>query len=281
MYDVTNNGTNTNVQINPSYSLPSNSCIEILYRRNVVVDTDTKVKTSATDATHGYLFNKIQTSGFLKPVSIVSSLGNELVEIGTKFDMPTPTVADYGKIFGVDAYGNVILTGDIGSVFSLIDNQSTQVSKVVNNGEKIQYASNDLNFVLTEPSVGTNQIAVNLKDTAEMFKMRDADSTISVLNSDNIKLMSTDSSINIDLDTVNKVFDFKILNLLPTLKLGTITDNVNQFGAPSNNTIQYNAQSNIKYTSSNSSVKVSATTSGTPDFTTDTIDITVDETPGV
>jgi len=114
-----------------------------------------------------------------------------------------------------------------------------------------------------------------------MFKMRDADSTISVLNSDNIKLMSTDSSINIDLDTANKVFDFKILNLLPTLKLGTITDNVNQFGAPSNNTVQYNAQSNIKYTSSNSSVKVSATTSGTPNFTTDTIDITVDETPGV
>jgi len=153
MYDVTNDGTNTNVQINPSYSLPANSCIEILYRRNVVVDEDTKVKTSATDATHGYLFNKIQTSGFLKPVSIVSSLGNELVEIGTKFDMPTPTVADAGKIFGVDAYGNVMLTGDIGSVFSLIDNQTTPVSKVVNNGEKIQYTSNDLDFVLTEPSV--------------------------------------------------------------------------------------------------------------------------------
>lgn len=153
MYTVTNDGTNTQVQINPTVALPSNSCIEILYRRNVVVDDDVKVKVSATDATHGYLFNKIQTSGFLSPVAIVSSLGNELIEIGTKFDMPVPTVADAGKVFGVDAGGNVILTGDIGSVFSIIDNQTVPVSKVVNNGEKIIYESNDLDFVLTEPAV--------------------------------------------------------------------------------------------------------------------------------
>jgi len=111
--------------------------------------------------------------------------------------------------------------------------------------------------------------------------MRDGDETISILNSDNIKLMSTDYSIDVELDTVNKVFDFRILNLLPTLKLGTITDNINQFGAPSNNTVQYNAQSNIKYTSANSSVKVTATTSGSPDYTTDTLDFTVETTPGV
>jgi len=112
-----------------------------------------------------------------------------------------------------------------------------------------------------------------------MFQMRDSVSSISVLNSDNIKLMSTDNSIDVTLDTLNKVFDFRILNLLPTLKLGTITDNENQFGAPSNNTVQYNAQSNIKYTSSNGTIRVQATTSGIPNYTTDTLDITIDSTP--
>jgi len=153
MYTVTNDGTNTQVQINPTVALPSNSCIEILYRRNVTVDEDTKVKVSATDTTHGYLFNKIQTSGFLSAPVIIPSLGNEILEIGTKFDMPEPTVADDGKVLSVDEYGNYILTGDIGSVFSLIDNQTTPVSKVVNNGENIKFDSTDINFVLTEPTV--------------------------------------------------------------------------------------------------------------------------------
>ena len=217
-YTVTNDGVDTFVQISPSYPLPTESCIEILYRRNVAQDPDVKVKVSGNDTVNGFLYNKIQTSGFLKPVTILNPSASEILEIGTAFNIPTPTGADIGKVLSVTSAGNTVWSGSLGTVITLKDNQTTQNEQAVHNGENVIFASGVLDILLSEPSAGDNTVTYGFKDSAEMLYIKDSnDDEIALLHGTATKFYSSDTTLDIVVDDTNKAINFRILSLLASL----------------------------------------------------------------
>jgi len=263
LYEVKHDdaGENTLVYILNTFNLPECSSVEIMYRRNVELPEDVKVKVNEKDCTGGYLFNKIVTSNFLdepRVVKLGDDCGSLALELSTKFDIPTPTSKDVGKVLVVGADKEVHWTGDVGSVFSMEDNRDKPNKVSVHNGENVKFCSSDIDVCISEPEVGENVISLKLKDDFATLKLTNGSKTTAVNKSESLKVFSGNGSLNVDIIDVEDTpgIDIQLKSLLPSMKLMNVTDNRLQYDNAPNLTREVNANTNLQFTSRNKTVNV-------------------------
>lgn len=248
------------VYILDTFHMPECSLVEIMYRRNVELPADVKVKVNEEDCTGGYLFNKIVTKNFLKAPKVVKTgddCGSLALELSTKFDIPEPTSKDVGSVLAVNADKEVYWTGDIGSVFTMEDNREDPNKVTVHNGENVKFCSPDIDVCISEPTNGENVVSLKLKDSISNLKLTNGSKTTVVNRNETLKAYSGNGSLSIEIEDNDKpAINIELKELLRTHKLYTITDNRNQFDNLPNQTANVNAHTNVQFTSANKSVNI-------------------------
>lgn len=248
------------VYILDTFQMPECSLVEIMYRRNVELPQDVKVKVNEQDCTGGYLFNKIVTSNFLDEPRIVKTgddCGSLALELSTKFDIPVPTSKDVGSILAVNADKEVYWTGDIGSVFIMEDNRDTPNKVSVHNGENVKFCSPDIDVCISEPVAGENVISLKLKDDFSTLKLTNGQTSTAVNKNETLKVFSENGSLNVDIiDTDQPGIDIQLQKLSPSLQLFNVTDNRNTFDSVPNQTVKVNAHTNLQFTSKDKSINI-------------------------
>lgn len=262
LYEVRHDetGENTMVYILDTFQMPECSLVEIMYRRNVELPQDVKVKVNEQDCTGGYLFNKIVTSNFLDEPRIVKTgddCGSLALELSTKFDIPVPTSKDVGSILAVNADKEVYWTGDIGSVFTMEDNRDKPNKVSVHNGENVKFCSEDIDVCISEPVAGENVISLKLKDDFSTLKLTNGQTSTAVNKNETLKVFSENGSLNVDIiDTDQPGIDIQLQKLSPSLQLFNVTDNRNTFDSVPNQTVKVNAHTNLQFTSKDKSINI-------------------------